>query len=53
LGFQINYQSWKFPDKLSCNVDVSELVSSYQYEEDEDESNEVTHVMLYDLLIDR
>ncbi|XP_076815652.1 coiled-coil domain-containing protein 157-like [Clavelina lepadiformis] len=49
----VQYQSWKFPDKHSMDVDVDGLLSEYAYEELDEERNEVVHVMLYDLLIDR
>uniref|UniRef100_H2XX98 Coiled-coil domain-containing protein 157 n=1 Tax=Ciona intestinalis TaxID=7719 RepID=H2XX98_CIOIN len=55
VGFrvgQVKYQSWKFPDKLSVDVDVDGVLEDCEFKQDE-EDNQVTHVTLYDLLIDR
>ncbi|XP_078489983.1 coiled-coil domain-containing protein 157-like [Ciona intestinalis] len=49
---QVKYQSWKFPDKLSVDVDVDGVLEDCEFKQDE-EDNQVTHVTLYDLLIDR
>ena len=49
----MNYQSWKFPDKSSSDVDITELLEDYKYDDDDDDQNQISHVMLYDLLIDR
>jgi len=50
---KVKYQSWKFPDKLSIDVDIDQLLNGCVYSEEDEEDNAVAHVMLYDLLIDR
>ncbi|KAL3857715.1 hypothetical protein ACJMK2_012357 [Sinanodonta woodiana] len=44
--------SWKFPDKMSCEVDITDLLELYDYSDDEEE-RQVAHIALYELLIDR
>lgn len=44
--------SWKFPDKMSCDVDIDELLELYSHGEDEEE-RQVAHIALYELVIDR
>lgn len=45
--------SWKFPDKLSCNLDLVLLLEKYDFAEGEDEFNQHTHIVLLELVIDR
>lgn len=49
----IKLSSWKFPDKLSWELDTEELLQTYGYAPDETEENQVAHIALYELLIDR
>ena len=44
--------SWKFPDKMSADLDIEELLEMYSFSEDEEEC-QVAHIALYDLVIDR
>ncbi|XP_030847511.1 coiled-coil domain-containing protein 157 isoform X2 [Strongylocentrotus purpuratus] len=48
----VRYPSWKFPDKVSSDVDIEELLEDYKFSEDE-EDNQVAHVILFELVIDR
>ncbi|XP_018587002.1 coiled-coil domain-containing protein 157-like [Scleropages formosus] len=45
--------SWKFPDKLSCNVDLLSLLEHHDFVEGEEEFNQYSHVVLLELIIDR
>ncbi|KAL4660395.1 hypothetical protein GN956_G1311 [Arapaima gigas] len=45
--------SWKFPDQLSCNVDLLSLLQHYDFVDGEKEFNQYTHVVLLELIIDR
>ncbi|XP_061672691.1 coiled-coil domain-containing protein 157 isoform X2 [Syngnathoides biaculeatus] len=43
--------SWKFPDKLSCNLDLD--LEQYSFMDEEDEFNQHAHLVLLELVIDR
>uniref|UniRef100_A0A8C5DZ25 Uncharacterized protein n=1 Tax=Gouania willdenowi TaxID=441366 RepID=A0A8C5DZ25_GOUWI len=45
--------SWKFPDKLSCNLDILALLEQYDYVEKEETNNQLSHSVLLELIIDR
>ncbi|XP_034452134.1 coiled-coil domain-containing protein 157 [Hippoglossus hippoglossus] len=45
--------SWKFPDKLSCNLDMVALLGQYDFVEGESEFNQHSHIVLLELVIDR
>ncbi|XP_066303806.1 coiled-coil domain-containing protein 157-like isoform X2 [Branchiostoma lanceolatum] len=51
----VRYPSWKFPDKISCDINIEELLQRFQYSEEQDdmEDNQVAHIMLFELVIDR
>ncbi|XP_076452425.1 uncharacterized protein LOC143288046 [Babylonia areolata] len=49
----LDVSSWKFPDKLSWEIDIEQLLEMYSFDEDEKEENQVAHIALYELLIDR
>lgn len=46
------YQSWKYPDKKSNEVNISDLLELYDFSEDE-EDNQVAHIVLLELVVDR
>ena len=48
----IRAQSWKFPDKLSIELDVDDLIDTYSFSKDED-YNRLSHIVLFELVIDR
>ncbi|CAL8343256.1 unnamed protein product [Lota lota] len=45
--------SWKFPDKLSCNLDLVSLLEQYDHIEGDDEFNQYSYIVLLELVIDR
>lgn len=49
----VQFSSWKFPDQLSCNLDMVALLEQYDYVDGEDEFNQQAHTMLLELMIDR
>uniref|UniRef100_A0A4W4GS41 Coiled-coil domain containing 157 n=1 Tax=Electrophorus electricus TaxID=8005 RepID=A0A4W4GS41_ELEEL len=49
----VRFTSWKFPDKLSCNLDLVSLLEQYDYVEGETEINQLSHIVLLELVIDR
>ncbi|KAG9354706.1 hypothetical protein JZ751_001419 [Albula glossodonta] len=49
----IRYPSWKFPDKLSCNLDLVELLDQYDFVEGDEEFSQHSHIVLLELVIDR
>ncbi|XP_027593480.2 coiled-coil domain-containing protein 157 isoform X2 [Pipra filicauda] len=49
----VRFPSWKFPDKVSCDLDVSLLLQRYRHSESEPEFSQHSHVVLLELLIDR
>nr|XP_015827679.2 coiled-coil domain-containing protein 157 isoform X1 [Nothobranchius furzeri] len=49
----VSFTSWKFPDKLSCNVDMLALLEEYDYVDGEDAFNQHSHIVLLELVIDR
>lgn len=49
----VRVASWKFPDKLSCNLDMVALLEQYDYIDGEDGFNQHSHIVLLELVIDR
>lgn len=48
----LRYPSWKYPDKISCEIDIGELLEIYGYSDDEDHCK-LSHIILFELVIDR
>ena len=44
--------SWKYPDKISCELDIDDLLERYSYSNDDDHCK-LSHIILFELLIDR
>ncbi|XP_068750347.1 coiled-coil domain-containing protein 157-like [Montipora capricornis] len=44
--------SWKYPDKISCELDIDDLLERYSYSNNEDHCK-LSHIILFELLIDR
>ncbi|KAI0213512.1 hypothetical protein LSAT2_001449 [Lamellibrachia satsuma] len=44
--------SWKYPDKIGCDLDMTQLLDTYDYSDDE-EDTQLAHVVLLELVIDR
>ncbi|NXO51316.1 CC157 protein, partial [Aramus guarauna] len=49
----VRFPSWKFPDKVSCDLDLAELLERYSYAESDPEFTQHSHVVLLELVIDR
>ncbi|NXN86158.1 CC157 protein, partial [Bombycilla garrulus] len=49
----VRFPSWKFPDKVSCELDMSVLLQRYRHSDSEPEFSQHAHVVLLELLIDR
>ncbi|XP_014793297.1 PREDICTED: coiled-coil domain-containing protein 157 isoform X2 [Calidris pugnax] len=49
----VRFPSWKFPDKVSCELDLAALLERYSYTEDNPEFTQHSHVVLLELVIDR
>ncbi|XP_063712795.1 coiled-coil domain-containing protein 157-like [Symsagittifera roscoffensis] len=52
-GMQVNVKSWKYPDQLASDVNILELLSEHDYDANEAEDNQVSHIVMYELVIDR
>lgn len=48
----VRFPSWKYPDKVSADVDMTELLELYDYTDDEEE-RQVAHIVLLEMVIDR
>ncbi|XP_076010090.1 coiled-coil domain-containing protein 157 [Genypterus blacodes] len=49
----VRFPSWKFPEKLSCLVDVVALLEQYNFKDGQDAFNQNSHMVLLELVIDR
>ncbi|NWR91899.1 CC157 protein, partial [Furnarius figulus] len=49
----VRFPSWKFPDKVSCDLDMSLLLQRYRHSDSEPEFSQHSHVVLLELVIDR
>ncbi|XP_050762876.1 coiled-coil domain-containing protein 157-like [Gymnogyps californianus] len=49
----VRFPSWKFPDKVSCDLDLAALLERYSYTENDPEFTQHSHVVLLELVIDR
>ena len=49
---RLEFSSWKFPSKKAGDLDINELLEDYSYCKDE-ESNKFSHIILFELVIDR
>ncbi|NWU01988.1 CC157 protein, partial [Urocynchramus pylzowi] len=49
----VRFPSWKFPDKVSCELDMAVLLQRYRHSDGEPEFSQHAHVVLLELLIDR
>ncbi|KFP19371.1 Coiled-coil domain-containing protein 157, partial [Egretta garzetta] len=49
----VRFPSWKFPDKVSCDLDLAALLERYSYSENDPEFTQHSHVVLLELVIDR
>lgn len=49
----VRFSSWKFPDKLSSNLDMVALLEQYDFADGENAFNQHSHIVLMELVIDR
>ncbi|KAL2298651.1 hypothetical protein Nmel_015656 [Mimus melanotis] len=49
----VRFPSWKFPDKVSCDLDISVLLQRYRHSDSDPEFSQHAHVVLLELVIDR
>ncbi|NXE85724.1 CC157 protein, partial [Cochlearius cochlearius] len=49
----VRFPSWKFPDKVSCDLDLAALLERYSYTETDPAFTQHAHVVLLELVIDR
>ncbi|XP_068937861.1 coiled-coil domain-containing protein 157 isoform X1 [Petaurus breviceps papuanus] len=49
----VRFPSWKFPDKVSCDLDLVSLLEHYDHEEGNPEFTQLSHMVLLELVIDR
>ncbi|KAJ6659036.1 hypothetical protein lerEdw1_019338 [Lerista edwardsae] len=49
----VRYPSWKFPDKVSCDLDLVSLLEHYDFVANDPEFTQHSHVVLLELVIDR
>ncbi|XP_069727045.1 coiled-coil domain-containing protein 157 [Phaenicophaeus curvirostris] len=47
------FPSWKFPDKVSCELDLVALLEHYDYDQNNPEFSQHSHVVLLELVVDR
>ncbi|XP_067932683.1 coiled-coil domain-containing protein 157-like [Watersipora subatra] len=50
---QVNYTSWKYPDKLAMDVNISELLEMCEFDAEYEEENKISHLLLLEMVIDR
>ena len=48
----VRHPSWKYPDKISTDLDLTELLDIYDFSDDKEDC-QVAHVVLLELVIDR
>lgn len=49
----VRFSSWKFPDKLSCNLDMVALLGKYDFTDGDEAFSQHSHIVLLELVIDR
>ncbi|XP_034548610.1 coiled-coil domain-containing protein 157 isoform X2 [Notolabrus celidotus] len=49
----VRFSSWKFPDKLSCNLDMVALLEQYDFTDGDEAFSQHSHIVLLELVIDR
>ncbi|NWW61792.1 CC157 protein, partial [Ifrita kowaldi] len=49
----VRFPSWKFPDKVSCDLDMSVLLHRYRHSDSDPVFSQHAHVVLLELVIDR
>ncbi|NXJ71378.1 CC157 protein, partial [Rostratula benghalensis] len=49
----VRFPSWKFPNRVSCELDLGALLERYNYTQSDPEFTQHSHVVLLELMIDR
>ncbi|XP_043831668.1 coiled-coil domain-containing protein 157 isoform X1 [Dromiciops gliroides] len=49
----VRFPSWKYPDQVSCDLDLVSLLEHYDHVEGNPEFTQLSHVVLLELVIDR
>uniref|UniRef100_A0A8C1XAS0 Uncharacterized protein n=1 Tax=Cyprinus carpio TaxID=7962 RepID=A0A8C1XAS0_CYPCA len=49
----VRFPSWKFPDKLSCNLVLVSLLEEYDYVDSDEEFSQHSHIVLQKLMFHR
>ncbi|KAG7515860.1 hypothetical protein JOB18_017497 [Solea senegalensis] len=49
---RVRFPSWKFPDRLSCDLDMVALLEQYDFVDGDGAFNEHSHMVLLELVID-
>ncbi|XP_041078875.1 coiled-coil domain-containing protein 157 isoform X2 [Polyodon spathula] len=47
------FPSWKFPDKVSCDLDLVTLLEHYDFVDGDEEFSQHSHIVLLELVVDR
>ncbi|NWH72752.1 CC157 protein, partial [Piaya cayana] len=47
------YPSWKFPNEVSCELDLAALLERYDYDQNNPEFSQYSHMVLLELVVDR
>ncbi|XP_055479929.1 coiled-coil domain-containing protein 157 isoform X4 [Psammomys obesus] len=49
----VRFPSWKFPDRVACDLDMVSLLEHYDHVPDDPEFTQLSHAVLLELVIDR
>ncbi|XP_078194201.1 coiled-coil domain-containing protein 157 isoform X3 [Callithrix jacchus] len=49
----VRFPSWKFPDRVACDLDMVALLEHYDHVPDDPEFTQLSHAVLLELVIDR
>lgn len=49
----VRFPSWKFPDRVACDLDMVALLEHYDHVPDDPEFTQLSYAVLLELVIDR
>ncbi|KAM9194076.1 coiled-coil domain-containing protein 157 isoform 2-T2 [Dugong dugon] len=49
----VHFPSWKFPDRMACDLDMVDLLEHYDHVPSDPEFTQLSHAVLLELVIDR
>lgn len=49
----MHFPSWKFPDRMACDLDMVALLEHYDHVPGDPEFTQLSHAVLLELVIDR